>query len=271
MAMGWVFLCATVALGQATAGNPPATSDAARTAVDHPLMVGLSGAAANTPMTAAGQAAVATPTPAPRVGGSLLKASLAVSRDPNKTSVSAVSFFAVPDPEPRTVKKHDLVEIIVREEASFSAQGTTDLKKQTDLDAKINQFIKMNELLRGRLEGGAPQVNVAEISADAERTFKGEGSVDRSDTTTLRLAAEVIDVKPNDTLVLQAKKLVVNDEEEMEVSLSGVCRAADISADNSVLSTQLADVEVRTKHKGAVRDTTKRGLIPKIVDTINPF
>jgi flagellar L-ring protein precursor FlgH len=57
----------------------------------------------------------------------------------------------------------------------------------------------------------------------------------------------------------------------MEFVLSGVCRAEDVTPDNTVLSTQMYDKQITTSHKGAVRDTTKRGLISKLLDALNPF
>ena len=46
---------------------------------------------------------------------------------------------------------------------------------------------------------------------------------------------------------------------------------ASITADNTILSTQLADFNLRKTHKGNVRNATKKGLIPKLLDVINPF
>src|SRR5688500_670060 len=60
-----------------------------------------------------------------RSGGSLLRATLASQSDAAQAPLASVSFFAVPEPEPRVIKKHDLVTIIVREESSFSSDGAT--------------------------------------------------------------------------------------------------------------------------------------------------
>ena len=40
---------------------------------------------------------------------------------------------------------------------------------------------------------------------------------------------------------------------------------------NSVLSTDLHDLDLQKVTKGAVRDTTKRGILPRLLDFINPF
>ena len=80
-----------------------------------------------------------------------------------------------------------------------------------------------------------------------------------------------MDVKPNGTLIVQARKRIKTDEEEQQFILTGVCRVEDITADNAILSTQLFDLELQKNHKGAVRDATKRGILPKLLDWINPF
>jgi flagellar L-ring protein FlgH len=202
-------------------------------------------------------------------GGSLLRATLAAAPDPSQAKASQVSFFAVPAPEPRVLKKHDLVTIIVREESESKSEGTSDLKKQADLDAKIEQFVKLN-LAQQSLQSGVGAIQ-PEIQMTGTHNFKGEATVDRSDSLTLRVQAEVVDVKPNGTLVLQARANVTMDEEEQTIVLSGVCRAEDVTPDNTVLSTQLYDKAVTKTTKGAVRDTTKRGWVPRLLDVINPF
>lgn len=205
-----------------------------------------------------------------RAGGSLLRASVNASPDAGQSRLSSVSFFAIPEPEPRTLKKRDLVTVIVREESEFKSEGTTDLKKQADLEAKIDEFIKLS-LANYAIGGAAQGANPPSIKMSGTRDFKGEATVDRSDSLTMRITAEVIDVKPNGTIVLQARQHIKTDDEEQTMILSGVCRAEDVTPDNTVLSTQMFDKEVTKTHKGAVRDTTKRGLLSKLLDVVNPF
>jgi flagellar L-ring protein precursor FlgH len=202
-------------------------------------------------------------------GGSLLRASLAAQPDLSAAKASQISFFAVPPPVPKVLKKHDLITIIVREESESKTEGTTDLKKQADLDAKIDQFIRLNLAnfaIENSIAGSSP-----EIKMNGTHNMKGEAEVDRSDSLTLRVQAEVIDVKPNNTLVVQARASITSDEEVQTLTLSGTCRAEDVTPDNTVLSTQLYDKAVTKTHTGAVRDTTKRGLVPRLLDVFAPF
>ncbi len=207
---------------------------------------------------------------AARYDNSLYKASRSTA-GPEGGRLSAVSLIAVPAPQPKMARKHDLVTIIIREESDFSSSGSTDLKKQSALDARLEEFarLSLNEMiLRGGAQGsGTPP----SFKWQTNRDFKGEGTVNRADTFSARITAEILDVKPNGTLVLQAAKRIKTDEEEQQFLLTGICRAEDITADNSVLSTQMFDLSLTKSHSGAVRDTTRRGWISKLLDVVNPF
>jgi len=205
-----------------------------------------------------------------RNGGSLLKATMATQADPGRAKLASVSFFAVPAPEPRTLKKQDLVTIIIREQSEFKSDGNSQLTKDTQLTAELTDFLKLN-LASLNISGGAVGVVPPRIDFSANRDFNGQATVDRSDEFTARVTARVIDVKPNGTLVLEGRKKIVTDDESQEFLMSGLCRAEDVSPDNTILSTQLADFDLRKQHKGSVRDTTKRGAIPRFLDWMNPF
>jgi len=204
-----------------------------------------------------------------QTNGSLLQAQLASRPDPAQVKPAQVSFFAVPEPEPRTLKAHDLVQIIVREQSEITSKGTNNMTRDSELDAKVSNFVKLklNSLtLQGLQPSTAPEINLT-----GTRSFQGQGEVDRSDSFTARITAEVVDVKPNGTLVLQARKTIKSDEEEQQFILTGICRVEDVTADDTVLSTQMFDLQLQKNHKGDVRQATKRGTLGKLLDVINPF
>jgi len=263
--MVWVW-CAPVAWGQAT--PTPSTAQGGSQTRERPMGHATSGpAGAFAPAQSAdGQNPGALMS---QNGGSLLRASMTAAPDPARAALRNVSVFAVSEPEPKTIKKHDLITIIVREESEVSSQGTSDLKRQSDIDAQVTNFLRVNLknfALQQNVGGVAPQ-----ITASATRNFKGEATVDRTDSVTLRVTGEVVDVKPNGTLVVQARKKIKNDEEEQTLLASGVCRVEDITPDNTVLSTQLFDLEFTKVNKGQVRNGTKTGGLTKLLDFLNPF
>jgi flagellar L-ring protein precursor FlgH len=209
-----------------------------------------------------------------RSGGSLYKASMAAlpPETPDQPRrMRDASYFAIPEPEPKTIRKHDLIQVVVREESTASSQGSTELKRESEIDAKLEEFIKL-KISNFAIEGGAQGLKPPAIKASANRSFKSDGTQERSDSMIARMMAEVVDVKPNGTLVLQARKTIKNDEEEQSFILTGTCRVEDlVAADNSVLSTQLYDLRLEKNTKGTVRAAAKRGLVGQLLDLINPF
>lgn len=188
--------------------------------------------------------------------------------DPSAPLEAPRSYLEVPPPIPKTIRKHDLVTIIIREESESSSTGAASSKKEAKLEAKLEEFIKLEG---GKVTGGGVGDPVPSIKANGKREFKGDGAVDRMDSLTFRITAEVLDVKPNGTLVLQARKRVKSDDELQEMVMAGTCRVEDVQPDNTVLSTQLHDLDVTKKTSGSVRDATKRGWLPKLLDVLNPF
>ena len=226
-------------------------------------------APAPVPLTAATVVQQPMPTPADqlRAGrGSLLRASMLNNAQPQ---AGQVGLFAVTPPEPRVLKKHDLVTIIVREESNYSSEGQTDLSKEASVNARLTEYFKVNPG-EFTIEASVPTVAPG-VDLTATREMKGDASVDRKDVITLRITASVLDVKPNGTVVLTASKKIKVDDEEQKVVIAGICRAEDVSGDNTILSTQLSDLEMAKTHTGAVRDGTKRGWLNKLLDGLNPF
>ncbi|MEM1012786.1 MAG: flagellar basal body L-ring protein FlgH [Planctomycetota bacterium] len=206
--------------------------------------------------------------------GSLLQAQLA-SRDavargigqPGSAIDADVSFFAIPAPEPTLVRRHDLITVIVREESSSRSQGSADYEKDYTISADLQEYVNLN-LGDFRL---IPKAGGQALDFEAGRSFAGDGQNDRRDSFVTRITAEVMDVKPNGTLVIQARKRITTDNDEQLIVLTGTCRTADVTAGNTVLSTQLHDLHLQKHTRGPVRDAAKRGWLPRAVDVVNPF
>ncbi len=208
-----------------------------------------------------------------RSGGSLLQASDASQTVSSSGAVNvkpSLSLIDVPEAAPHVLKKHDLVNIVVQEASKSESTGGSDQERTVDLDAKVDAFVKLN-LAKLSVRGGAEGANPPEVKLEGARDLKATGDFNRSDTVSLRLEAEVIDVKPNGNLVIQARRHIKTDDEEFTVSLTGTCRVLDVDATNSVLSTDLHDLDFQKNTRGAVHDTTNRSLIHRLLDFVNPF
>ncbi len=187
-------------------------------------------------------------------------------------SMRVVSMFAVTAPKPRTFNKHDLIEIVVRETSRVEARHRLDAEKEYKLTGGISAWphIRLADLLELQLRAGRttdlPQVGVA-----FDKGFEGEGRYRREDDLTARLTAEVIEVLPNGHLVLEARTHIKTDEEEATLRVTGICRPEDVSPANTILSSQIHDLEVEKIHKGELKKANEKGVIAKVLDFIFAF
>ena len=83
--------------------------------------------------------------------------------------------------------------------------------------------------------------------------------------------ATILDIKPNGTMVLEARKSLRSDEEAFTLVAVGVCRVNDISADNTILSSQLADLFVEKQHEGYLKKAAEKGPLTKLFDFLLPL
>jgi flagellar L-ring protein FlgH len=113
--------------------------------------------------------------------------------------------------------------------------------------------------------------NVKLFGANYNRKFDGNGKFERSDKFTMKIEAEVIDVKPNGVLVLEARKMLDKNGETQSVVLSGSCRGEDVTQNNTVFSSQLANLTVISKNTGQVNEAGKKGILSQVIDTIFAF
>jgi flagellar L-ring protein precursor FlgH len=182
-----------------------------------------------------------------------------------------VSLTAVPPARPKKYKKNDLVAIIVRQDSEASTSATTDLKRKQDFDFAIEQFLEF-----ARFAGTGGIGNVANPGKLPEIKFKFDNSRNadannaRNDHMSARITAKIVDVKPNGTIVVEATAHIRNDREEQTIRLSGVARSEDITVDNTLLSTQLADLNLVKETKGEVKDGTKRSWLNNFIDKVGP-
>ena len=178
------------------------------------------------------------------------------------------SWISLTPPAPKKFRPGDLLTVIVRERRSFEADADLQTKKQFDIKSDLQAFIKATA---GGLGEAAFRRGNPNIDYKYQNRIKSEGDTNREDKLTTRITAKIIDVKPNGLLVLEAVSQVQHDEEISLVTLTGTCRKEDVTPDNTILSTQIADKNVVIKNEGALRAASRRGWIPKIIDWLNPL
>lgn len=144
------------------------------------------------------------------------------------------------------------VMLVERTAAQKSANASTSKDSSLDLSAPT---------LLGRdvTYNGNPLAN----QVDASRSFDGQGDAAQSNMLEGSIAVTVADVLPNGNLIVQGEKWMRINQGEEYIRLRGIVRPVDIGANNSVLSTQIADAQFAYGGTGAVAASSSPGWLSR--------
>jgi len=182
----------------------------------------------------------------------------------------SVSLIAIQPPQPRTFQENDLITIIVSETFDAQRDQKVELEKDYNLEAMRVEFPELFKFLA--LSGDPADVeNLATFDYGHNNEFETEAKYEREDRLNGRITARVLDVKPNGTLLLEARSVIKTDDEKQTFLLSGYCRTDDITERNTVQSNQMFDLQYEVRHEGEMRRTTRKGLIPRVLETLFNF
>jgi flagellar L-ring protein precursor FlgH len=174
------------------------------------------------------------------------------------------------DPPPaKKIKLHDIITVVVKEQSTYLSEGNIDRRKNGVYDAVIKDWVNLTSgltLKRTPQNDGDPRAG-----GTIQQTYRSESEMETRSRTELRLAATVVDIRPNGNLVIEAHRKNQKNAEKNDASLTGIIRPEDILPDNTVLSEDIAELSLYTCEKGHIRDSYRRGWATWLIDQINPF
>ncbi|HEY1731228.1 MAG TPA: flagellar basal body L-ring protein FlgH [Terriglobales bacterium] len=144
---------------------------------------------------------------------------------------------------------HDPISVVVVEALSASTDGTVKNSRSSNANSQVSALL-------GKIGAGNALNNLLNQSSSSGLNAQGQSVTDSSLTTTL--GGEVEDVLPNGMLVIQAVRQVSFNQQTELIRLRGLVRPADVSAENQVLSTNIANLELEVVGKGIINDYTYR-------------
>jgi len=143
----------------------------------------------------------------------------------------------------------DTVTIIISEKSSANRVGKANNNKSTStkMDAGVGIFS-----------------GLAEANASNSDEFTASGSIVNSNTVSARMTAQVLEVKPNGNLVISGSQSIKQNGEEQKITVSGIIRIEDITADNTILSSAIGDAKIQIDGKGPISNKQRQGIISQI-------
>ncbi len=131
--------------------------------------------------------------------------------------------------------------------------------------ASATNRVRNNSSKNTSLSGG---ISVGSIDESADLGlrggYSGSGEVERTDRFVARIAAQVVEILPNGDFVLEGSQHLMINGERRDIILRGQVRQVDISGENSIPSSRLANAQINYDGKGWVSRSAKPGLINRI-------
>ena len=110
-----------------------------------------------------------------------------------------------------------------------------------------------------------------DINMGGDQSFKGKGEAAQTSALNGEVSVTITAVFPNGTMLVRGEKMLTLNRGDDRVQFSGLIRAADISADNRILSSRVADAQIRYTGKGEIARASKQGWLQRFFSKISPF
>ena len=148
----------------------------------------------------------------------------------------------------------DLITVLVVE----SSQGTNTAMLKTSKESKVNAA-------GGKGTGALGFLPLFGANTDVKDELNGTGQTSLSGQLSTKITAKVIEIRPNGHLVIEGSRLVSVNGDDDRITLHGVARPEDILADNTIISTYLAEAQISYNGKGPVKNAARRGLLLRVL------
>jgi flagellar L-ring protein precursor FlgH len=141
----------------------------------------------------------------------------------------------------------DILTVVIFQSAEATNSAQNSSRKKTDLGGSI-AIGSVNE--GGSLEFGGG--------------YTGRGEVKRSEKLVSQISLTVREVLPNGDLLVEGEQWMRINGETTRIGVRGRVRPSDISSENAVLSSRIADARISYDGRGFVTRSAKPGVINRI-------
>jgi len=162
----------------------------------------------------------------------------------------------------------DIVTIKIVETSSASNQASTDTDRTTSMAVGLTGFFNLEDKFPSTSKFFNP---FAPVQSDYGSEFKGSGATVRSGALTAYISARIVQIMPNGNFIIEGNREVRVNNENQVITLTGIVRPRDITADNVIQSTYIADARISYSGSGIVNDQQRPGWLMRILDNVWPF
>lgn len=177
----------------------------------------------------------------------------------------ARTFFA--DQRARNIG--DILTVRIEIDDRAQVQNSTNRSRSNGVEAGVSNFFGLENSLGRIFPSGYDPTKM--IGMNGETNSNGTGTISRSEKVSLTVAAVVTGVMPNGNLIIQARQEVRTNAELRELTVAGIVNPADISSQNTIDHTQIAEARISYGGRGDVTRMQKPPVAQRLVERFSPF
>jgi flagellar L-ring protein FlgH len=111
----------------------------------------------------------------------------------------------------------------------------------------------------------------SDVSMGGNNEFTGQGRSTQANSLFGEISVTVAGVLPNGNLVVRGEKTVRINRGDEYIRVAGIVRPQDITAENRVASTRLADARIAYSGRGEIARASRQGWLQRFFTIISPF
>lgn len=179
-------------------------------------------------------------------------------------SESGVSFFE----DHRAARLGDIITVRIDEQSKAARDASTSTARESESSYGVGAFFGT----LARVVAKNPSLSPEELFKSMSKAeFEGAGSTKRSGKFAGTLPVRVKRRLPNGDFFIEGSKVILINDEETYLYLSGVVRPMDVQPDNTVSSTLIADAELEYTGRGVISERQSPGWFARALDYVWPF
>lgn len=113
--------------------------------------------------------------------------------------------------------------------------------------------------------------NPSDVNIGGDSSFSGSGKAAQTNSLSGEISVTIAEVYSNGTMKVRGEKLLSLNRGEEHIRMTGIVRAADISTDNRIMSSRVADAKITFAGSGEIAQASKQGWLQKFFSLISPF
>lgn len=169
----------------------------------------------------------------------------------------------------RASRVGDIVTVQIDIDDSAKTQNTTTTSRDSSTTLGAPHLLGLESSLGKILPGGYDPSKMVETASKNAKT--GAGSVNRSEKISLTVAAVVTALLPNGNMVIQGDQEVRTNGEMRQLTVSGIVRPEDITAQNTIRHTQIAQARISYGGRGDISRQQRTPVGQALVEGFSPF